>query len=243
MFGKRRERSPAVPPQIEVGVLQKVSTDWSAVFAEAGLDIRNYKPTESKWTPWTHSDERVAWEGKHVDHADIPVRIEAAAYQGKPVYFKVIMPWDEPHGQQEDTLQRTALVKAGIIIFGALIIFAFISGVFVARHNFKTGRADTKGAFKLLVYIFTVWLFFRLLEAHYNSSVFVLVGVILTCIQSALSLAVVTGITYLAIEPFVRKYWAHLNISWSRLMAGDWRDPLVGRDILIGGLIAGYRTS
>ncbi len=225
----------AVPPQIEEGNLQKVQTNWAAVFTEASLDIRNYNPTESKWTPWTYSDERAAWEGFHVDHKDIPVLIEAAAYQGKPVYFKVTMPWDEPYRQQEDTLKITAPVLAGFAILAALIIFALIGGIFVARYNYKAGRADTKGAFKLLVYIFGVLLFSRLLEAHYSSSIFVL-GVILECIQSALSLAVAACIGYLAIEPFVRKYWAHLNISWSRLMAGDFRDPLVGRDVLIGAL-------
>jgi serine/threonine-protein kinase len=42
---------------------------------------------------------------------------------------------------------------------------------------------------------------------------------------------------YLALEPFVRRYWSELLISWSRLIAGDFRDPMVGRDILMGILI------
>ena len=52
-------------------------------------------------------------------------------------------------------------------------------------------------------------------------------------------------VVYLAFEPFVRRRWPGRIISWSRVLAGGFRDPLVGRDILIGasaglGIIACY---
>src|SRR5262249_47175805 len=43
---------------------------------------------------------------------------------------------------------------------------------------------------------------------------------------------------YLALEPDLRQRWPHRIISWSRLLAGRWRDPLVGRDLLVGGLFS-----
>jgi serine/threonine-protein kinase len=42
---------------------------------------------------------------------------------------------------------------------------------------------------------------------------------------------------YVALEPLIRRRWPRWIISWSRLLAGDFRDPLVGRDILIGAAI------
>jgi serine/threonine-protein kinase len=39
---------------------------------------------------------------------------------------------------------------------------------------------------------------------------------------------------YLALEPFLRHRWPRGMIAWNRLLAGRFRDPLVGRDILIG---------
>ena len=54
--------------------------------------------------------------------------------------------------------------------------------------------------------------------------------------QSLLS-AVMIGLIYLALEPYVRQRWPSLIISWNRLLVGDWRDPLVGRDILVGGML------
>src|SRR5262249_53927341 len=39
---------------------------------------------------------------------------------------------------------------------------------------------------------------------------------------------------YLALEPIVRRRWPGKLTSWGRLLAGRWRDPMVGRDVLIG---------
>jgi serine/threonine-protein kinase len=39
---------------------------------------------------------------------------------------------------------------------------------------------------------------------------------------------------YMALEPFVRRRWPHAIISWSRLLKGELRDPVVGGDLLIG---------
>ena len=41
-------------------------------------------------------------------------------------------------------------------------------------------------------------------------------------------------IFYMALEPYVRRIWPEMVISWSRLLAGRWFDPLVGRDVLAG---------
>ena len=39
---------------------------------------------------------------------------------------------------------------------------------------------------------------------------------------------------YVALEPFVRRRWPVILVGWSRLLAGNYQDPLVGRDFLIG---------
>ena len=39
---------------------------------------------------------------------------------------------------------------------------------------------------------------------------------------------------YMAVEPWVRRQWPKTIISWSRVLAGAWHDPVVGRDILLG---------
>jgi len=41
----------------------------------------------------------------------------------------------------------------------------------------------------------------------------------------------------LALEPYVRRLWPETLISWSRLLSGRFRDPRVGRDLLIGSTV------
>ena len=41
------------------------------------------------------------------------------------------------------------------------------------------------------------------------------------------------ALAYLAVEPWTRRLWPHALITWARLLAGRWRDPVVGRDLLV----------
>jgi serine/threonine-protein kinase len=47
---------------------------------------------------------------------------------------------------------------------------------------------------------------------------------------------------YVALEPYARRRWPQALISWKRLLSGRFRDPLVGRDVLIGAA-AGASTA
>jgi len=222
----------AVPPQVEGVRTQNAPTDWSTLFAEAGLDIRLYKEIESQWTPPFFADERKAWEGRQIDHAEIPVRIEAAAFHGKPIYFTVISPWDKPSRQTE----RATVGVVGIILavaFFSLLLAALI----VARYNLKVGRGDTKGASKLAVFVFSVISLARLIDAYHVPELGAELWIFFQSISLALFISAFTWLFYIALEPFLRRSWPELLISWSRMMAGDFRDPLVGRDILVGGLL------
>ena len=48
----------------------------------------------------------------------------------------------------------------------------------------------------------------------------------------ATAASVAAWICYMALEPYVRRYWPRTMISWSRLVKGHCRDPLLGRDLL-----------
>jgi serine/threonine-protein kinase len=222
----------AVPPQVEEKRAQNVPTDWQALFAEAALDIGNYKEIESQWTPPFYADERKAWEGAHVDHAEIPIRIEGAAVHGKPVYFNIIAPWDKPLRQTE----RASPGASGIILV-SVFFSLLLAALTVARYNLKAERGDRKGAFKLALFVFSVIALARLIDNHHVPELGGELYIFFQSVSLPLFIAVLTWIFYIALEPFLRRRWSELLISWNRLMAGDFRDPLVGRDVLIGGLL------
>lgn len=53
----------------------------------------------------------------------------------------------------------------------------------------------------------------------------------------SLQIASICWLLDIAVEPYVRRLWPDVLISWNRLLAGRLRNPRIGRDILIGGLV------
>lgn len=208
--------------------------DWTKLFAEAELDIKNFAPIEPQKILTVPADTQVAWQGTLADFPDIPIQIEAAALNGEPVYFSIFNPWDRPYlGDQssDDTSAKPANV-IGYLVYMSILIGA----VLLARHNYKAGRSDVKGAFKLTVVCFLGLSLSNFIIADHVSALRGEINVSYQVVSAALYLAVIAGVIYLALEPFARRWWSELLISWNRLLAGDFRDPMIGRDILIGAL-------
>ncbi|MGI8542303.1 MAG: protein kinase domain-containing protein [Aridibacter sp.] len=222
-----------VPNQVIGKTTETNTADWTKLFDEAGLDFNKFEQTEPQWTPPVFADTQAAWTGTLADFADIPIRIEAAAYQGKPVYFKVVTPWDKP--VREDQATDNIYDRIGQIIGIILIIIVLVGSVFIARHNLKVGRGDIKGAGKLAAFYFLTVSFADLITADHASTLAGETTILYTLVSSRIYFAAITALLYLALEPFARRWWSELLVSWNRLLAGDFRDPLIGRDILVGG--------
>jgi hypothetical protein len=60
------------------------------------------------------------------------------------------------------------------------------------------------------------------------------VALVVMALSWALFAASFAWLAYLAVEPFLRRRWPETLITWTRLLAGEFRDPLVGRDLLVG---------
>jgi hypothetical protein len=109
-------------------------------------------------------------------------------------------------------------------------------GFLFARRNLKQGRGDRQGAIRVAVVIFIVFLLAQALAAHYIGDAEWIFGWFLLCSGLALINALQFALLYVASEPYVRRTWPEILISWSRLIAGGWKNPLVGHDVLIGVL-------
>src|SRR5256886_10424409 len=183
--------------------------------------------------PLAWSDSRAAWLGALAGHPDASERIEAAAYRGRPIYFDVLYPWSKP--ERSAPFTPTPHEKIANII-GVTLFFALaLSGAFLARRNLRLNRADTRGATRLGSFVLLTYLAMWLLRAHHLASLDEFFQFLISLSWGLLATALVT-VMYLALEPFVRRREPHTLISWSRLLAGQLRDPLVGRDFLIGTL-------
>ncbi|HKY27383.1 MAG TPA: serine/threonine-protein kinase [Pyrinomonadaceae bacterium] len=237
----RLVRFDRVPPQVAPPSDIRKSTEWAPLFAAAGLPMDKYLVTEPTWVPSMFADERAAWQGPHVDHPEIPVRIEAASFQGQVVHFAVVFPWDIPTRQEEETFTSGERFAAIVlcVVFVAVVIGAGLMG----RNNLKLGRGDTRGASRLAMFIFLVSAVGGLIGAHHVPVLGDEIDIIFMLVAYAITPAALTWLLYIALEPSIRRRWPRLIISWSRLMAGSFRDPMVGRDLLIGGMLGLFHSA
>ena len=224
----------AMPPQLDDS-LAPTPPDWAALFSAAGLDATVFTPAEPQWTPLAACDARAAWTGAYPEQPEIPLRIEMAAYRGRPVYLQMIGPWAKPSRMPAAKLLTKQRALYGVIL--SLIIFVTLGAALLARHNVRLGRGDRHGAFRLGFFVFTVVLLSWLFGGAHALTVREGENYLLA-ISQALFIGVSTGLLYLALEPYVRRRWPQTLVAWSRVLEGRLRDPLVGRDLLVGILSA-----
>lgn len=230
----------AVPPQVDVlyssttNEAQTAGLAFESLFHEAGLDVNNFTQTTSQWSPLYANDFRVAWQGYYPEQKEIPIRVEAASHRGKPVYFEIVSPWTKPERQHPTEISGE--MKVLFILLITIFALVLIGSVFLAIRNLRLGRGDRKGALRLGVFVFALTLIDRAVSGHHIPT-FAEFGTILNGLQDAVFGGLFFAVVYLALEPFVRKRWPDRIISWSRLLGGSFRDPLIGRDILIGAIV------
>jgi serine/threonine-protein kinase len=217
----------AVPPQVEDKPDSSGSPDWTPLFTVAGLEASRFQPTEPQWTPLGGFDTRAAWTGSYPDAPDIPLRIEAASWRGRPVAFRLIGPWSHPERMPTQPVSMATRVMDGVII----PLFA-LAGV-LSWRNFRAGRGDLAGASRMAAFIFGVEMLAWLCTAHHVSARDELSLLVLGIMVSGRTAALI-WMLYVALEPYVRRRWPQSIVSWSRLMSGGIRDPLVGGHLLIG---------
>jgi len=102
-----------------------------------------------------------------------------------------------------------------------------------ARRNLRLDRSDRSSALRVAAYVFGTLALAWLLQAPHVPS-FAEIGLFFNFLAYGLMVAALVWMVYIALEPYARRLWPEGLISWNRLLAGRLRDPLVGRDLLIG---------
>ncbi len=219
----------AIPPQREDPLKEVPVADWNALFAAAGLDSAQLQSDPPRWAWLAASDTRVAWIGKWPG-TERPLRVEAASWRGKPVAFSLMGPWTKPDRMPEPSSGR---VDFFFFAWGVLAVGICAGAALLARRNLVQNRGDRRGAFRLAAWIFSVLMAIWVCRMHFIPSVG-MIGMFLVAICTAVFYGVVLWTLYVAVEPFVRRHWPRTIISWTSLLTGRFRDPVVGRDVLVG---------
>jgi Protein kinase domain len=207
-------------------------TRWGDLFDAAGLRIDAFRETSPYWIPLVYADDRKAWEGHLPERPDETVRVEAAAYAGRPVFFSVTGRWDHSaRGPQTSYSRFNEFIEsiANLVMPGLMLL-----GLVLARKNLQSGRGDRRGAFRAASVIFLISLGGWALNASHIAAFEPEFTRVFSAVGRALFDAALLWLTYLGLEPYVRRSSPDSLIGWSRIIGGQWRDPHVGRDVLVG---------
>jgi len=125
-------------------------------------------------------------------------------------------------------------------VLGILLLLTAAAGVLaavlLARRNWKLGRIDRKGAFRIGAARALMGMIVWIGRVHAVPSSDMIVFAISTA-AAALAWGAGFWLLYLALEPAVRAHWPHSIVTWNRLIAGRWTDAQVASHILIGAAV------
>jgi len=118
-------------------------------------------------------------------------------------------------------------------LFPFLATAVIAGGVLLARRNLRLGRSDVRGATRLGAAYAVVGVVARLVTFNSVAGSFnhMTNSVAVECFVGGL-----VWVFYVALEPYVRRLWPDTLTAWTRVLDGRFRDPLVGRHVLIGAV-------
>jgi len=209
--------------------------DWSVLFAAAGLDPARFSPVAARAVPPMAFDARMAWAGTYAEGRPEQIRLEAAAWAGRPVFFSISGDWRKPANSSATAVDRFRALLAIPVVTATLL-----GAILVAWRNLRLGRGDRRGAGRLAGAIGLLMMGNWIFGASHVPGPWEFL-----LLAGAIGLAALSAIQvwcfYLAIEPYVRRFWPDALISWTRFQSGRLRDPLVASHIL-AGMLLGFAT-
>jgi len=220
----------AIPDQKRRAAPLPTTIDWAKLFNAAHLDASRFHEVAPEWTFLAASDTRKAWMGTARDNTP-SLRIEAAALEGRPTAWEVMGPWKKADRNPDAASGWNGSESIWFLVI--LTVAALTAAPFLAHRNLVKGSADFPGALRAAVFIFVVQLAIWLFRAHFTGSPGT-AGMGFIAVATSVFYAAFIWAIYLAFEPQVRRRWPQSLISWSAVLAGKWRDPVVGRDVLYG---------
>jgi serine/threonine-protein kinase len=208
------------------------SIDWQPVFDAVRWPGARFTPATPEWTPPVATDTRAAWTGTIPEMGTTPLRLEAGTFGGRIVWVQTIGPWTKAG---RDAPARPALVARILETFKSLLVLFLMGGsALLARRMAMLGRGDRRGATRVALVLFVLGVARWAAAAHHVPDYSIEQEAFFDACARALFPAGVAWLAYLGIEPWIRRHWPTSLISWSRILGGAVRDPLVGRDVLIG---------
>jgi serine/threonine-protein kinase len=221
----------AVVPQSTVGSEGQPGIEWKALFSAAGLAIERFSDAHVSEPVPVPADVIRGWIGPDSSGDATRLRIVAATFRGRPVYFDVQRePFESPLVKPD----RTAPLIPGLSAVLVLLYVAWAGAAILARRNLRRGQGDRPGARRLVAYFAAMMMGMGLLRADHLADFPNEYWVLLRTAVWAVFWSASVYVLYIGFEPLARRRWPRILASWTSVLSGRWRDAQVGGDVLAG---------
>jgi len=227
-----------VEPPDSIGASSRPMPAWNAYFAALGLDSSAYTRVALARPLPALCDSAAAWRGPSPWTNGDTATVQMGTSRGRLTHFSVVSKWGVP----KTPVDRLPPVQSGPADLPLLLytdVLPLLLSAYFAMRNMQLGRGDWRGATIIAVFVFVM----NILEGAFATrlpevGIAGLLGDLTTGRAFGHSLMHAMGMwfAYMALEPYVRRLWPRMLVSWTRLITGRLRDPLVGRDLTVGSL-------
>ena len=204
------------------------------MFDEAGLPFERFTEVQPEWVPPAAFDVRKEWTGAAAWAPDIPLRVSASSFLGRPISFEVLGPWSHAWMMETIPVNRSRRIAQMTIGLSVAIVIGF--AIYLARRNLNRGRGDRRGAIRLAVFMIACSILAWAAGAHHVADLAGELSEALEAIARALILGALSGLFYVAVEPYAR---GRVPSSDGGRLVEDASATRVGQDILVGTLVGG----
>lgn len=233
------EDLPEQPEAIEPEKM-KEGPDYSRALRRAGFDPAELRPAEPRRVPPFYANHRAAWVGRDprldpsatdAEAERAEVKIDAAALNGRVVYFSA---WPEVDESLEESFLNRMVGASNLYHVGVLVL-SLAAGL-LAWRSLRNRRGDLRSAHAIAVIVILLKALIWLLVADHVPDLASAMLRLQAVLGVVLVEALVLWLAYIGLEPTARRFWPQILVAWNRLLRGRFSDPQVGRALLVGAL-------
>ncbi len=209
------------------------TSGWARLFEAAGLDRARMVPDPGVEIP-VFGDQRAAWITEGNSPTGAAVRVQAASFRGRPVFFAAETT-DASSKTREDQLRRRSRLDRWVRT--PLYLLVVIAALGLGVHSVVRERSDLRGAAVLAATVVGVGVLASVLTMGrvrhpLATAEMAVVGSLLDIVAGSIAV----GLCYLGLEPLIRRHRPHALIAWTRLLAWNPRNEAVGLSVTVGAV-------
>jgi hypothetical protein len=212
---------------------------------ELAASARSAQPVDRAFWWWaTEIDNRIQFSYRESPRLLVPANLfrEVSAYDPTPdpAGTLVTLNADGTPSTATETFRdvwSTGRPRVGELFYWVAILVGLLTSAILARRNLRAGEGDRKGALGLSLFVCCGCAVATGLRAHHIPSVVDEIAWLFGIAGWSILWGIFSWLAYISSEPYVRRWWPQALTSCARLLAGNGRDPLVGRHVLAGVVI------